>query len=80
MYYLAEWIGADALDLGYEIERGREAWLEGGESPLWGDIYEDTVAILRISYREKRPPIFPKHRRCYSRMEWFGRRVSLLSP
>ena len=45
MYYLAEWIGADALDLGYEMERGREAWLEGGESPLWGDIYEDTVAI-----------------------------------
>ena len=45
MYYLAEWIGADALDLGYEIERGREAWLEDGESPLWGDIYEDTVAI-----------------------------------
>lgn len=45
MFYLAEWIGADALDLGYEMERGREAWLEGGESPLWGDIYEDTVAI-----------------------------------
>ncbi|MBS73133.1 MAG: hypothetical protein CMA91_02625 [Euryarchaeota archaeon] len=45
MYYLAEWIGADALNLGYEIERGREAWLESGESPLWGDIYEDTVAI-----------------------------------
>ena len=45
MYHLAEWIGADALNLGYEIERGREAWLEGGESPLWGDIYEDTVAI-----------------------------------
>ena len=45
MYYLAEWIGADAIDLGYEIERGREAWLESGESPLWGDIYEDTVAI-----------------------------------
>ena len=45
MYYLAEWIGADALNLGYEMERGREAWLEGGESPLWGDIYEDTVAI-----------------------------------
>ena len=45
MYYLAEWIGADALDLGYEIERGREAWLADGESPLWGDIYEDTVAI-----------------------------------
>ena len=45
LYYLAEWIGADALDLGNEIERGREAWLAGGESPLWGDIYEDTVAI-----------------------------------
>ena len=45
MYYLAEWIGGDALYLGYEIDRGREAWLEGGESPLWGDIYEDTVAI-----------------------------------
>ena len=45
MYYLAEWIGADALDLGYEIERGREAWLADGESPLWGDIYEDTVAV-----------------------------------
>ena len=25
MYYLAEWIGADALNLGYEMERGREA-------------------------------------------------------
>ena len=45
MYHLAEWIGADALDLGYEIERGREAWLEGGESPLWGVEYVDTVAI-----------------------------------
>ena len=45
MFHLAEWIGADALDLGYEMERGREAWLDGGESPLWGDIYEDTVAI-----------------------------------
>lgn len=45
MFYLAEWIGADALNLGYEMERGREAWLDGGESPLWGDIYEDTVAI-----------------------------------
>ena len=45
MYYLAEWIGGDALDLGYEIERGREAWLADGESPLWGDIYEDTVAV-----------------------------------
>ena len=45
MFHLAEWIGADALDLGYEMERGRQAWLESGESPLWGDIYEDTVAI-----------------------------------
>lgn len=45
MFHLAEWIGADALDLGNEMQRGREAWLEGGESPLWGDIYEDTVAI-----------------------------------
>lgn len=45
MFHLAEWIGADALNLGYEMERGREAWLESGESPLWGDIYEDTVAI-----------------------------------
>lgn len=45
MYHLAEWIGADALDLGYEIERGREAWLEDGESPLWGVEYVDTVAI-----------------------------------
>ena len=45
MFHLAEWIGADALDLGNEMARGREAWLEGGESPLWGDIYEDTVAI-----------------------------------
>lgn len=45
MFYLAEWIGADALGLSYEMERGKQAWLEGGESPLWGDIYEDTVAI-----------------------------------
>ena len=45
MYHLAEWIGADALDLSYEINRGREAWLEGGETPLWGIEYTDTVAI-----------------------------------
>jgi hypothetical protein len=38
MYHLAEWIGGDALDLGNEIERGREAWLEGGESP-YGAIF-----------------------------------------
>ena len=44
MYHLAEWIGADALDLGYEIESGRESWLEGGEASL-RDIYEDTVTI-----------------------------------
>ena len=45
MFHLAEWIGADALDLGYEMERGREEWLAAGESPLWGNQYTDTVAI-----------------------------------
>ena len=45
MYHLAEWIGADAFDLSYQIERGREEWATGGESPLWGNNYQDTVAI-----------------------------------
>ena len=45
MFYLAEWIGADALNLSYQMERGAAAWAAGGESPLWGDAYEDTVAI-----------------------------------
>lgn len=45
MFHLAEWIGADALDLAYQMERGREEWLAGGESPLWGDDYVDMVAI-----------------------------------
>ena len=45
MFHLAEWIGADALDLGYQMERGREEWLAGGESPLWGNEYADMVAI-----------------------------------
>jgi hypothetical protein len=45
MFHLAEWIGADALDLGYQMERGREEWLAGGESPLWGNDYVDMVAI-----------------------------------
>tara|TARA_B100000768_G_scaffold147736_1_gene141399 strand:+ start:246 stop:1868 length:1623 start_codon:yes stop_codon:yes gene_type:complete len=45
MYHLAEWIGADAFDLAYQIERGREEWAAGGESPLWQNNYQDTVAI-----------------------------------
>lgn len=45
MYHLAEWIGADALNLASQMERGREEWLAGGESPLWGNQYTDTVAI-----------------------------------
>ena len=45
MFHLAEWIGADALDLASQMERGREEWLAGGESPLWGNKYTDTVAI-----------------------------------
>jgi hypothetical protein len=45
MFHLAEWIGADALDLAYQMERGREEWLAGGESPLWGADYVDMVAI-----------------------------------
>jgi hypothetical protein len=45
MYHLAEWIGADAFDLSYQIERGREEWAAAGESPLWENNYEDVVAI-----------------------------------
>jgi len=45
MYHLAEWIGADAFDLGYQIERGRAEWAASGENPLWQNNYEDTVAI-----------------------------------
>ena len=45
MYHLAEWIGADAFDLAYQIERGREEWVAGGENPLWQNNYQDTVAI-----------------------------------
>ena len=45
MYHLAEWIGADAFDLSYQIERGREEWAATGENPLWQNNYEDTVAI-----------------------------------
>ena len=45
MFHLAEWIGADAFDLGYQMERGRTEWLAGGESPLWQNNYEDVVAI-----------------------------------
>jgi len=45
MYHLAEWIGSDALNLSYQIERGRVEWEAGGESPLWQNQYEDVVAI-----------------------------------
>ena len=45
MFHLAEWIGADALDLAYQMERGAAEWAAGGENPLWQAQYEDTVAI-----------------------------------
>ena len=45
MYHLAEWIAADALNLSYQIERGRAEWEASGESPLWGNQYEDVVAV-----------------------------------
>ena len=45
MFYLAEWIGADALNLAYQMERGAAEWAAGGEGPLWQIEYEDTVAI-----------------------------------
>lgn len=45
MYHLAEWIGADAFDLSYQIERGRNEWAAAGENPLWQNNYQDTVAI-----------------------------------
>jgi hypothetical protein len=45
MYHLAEWIGSDALDLAYQIERGEAEWAAVGENPLWQDQYEDMVAI-----------------------------------
>ena len=45
MFHLAEWIGADALDLAYQMERGAAEWAAGGEDPLWQIQYEDTVAI-----------------------------------
>ena len=45
MFHLAEWIGSDALDLAYEMERGAAEWAAGGEDPLWQIEYEDTVAI-----------------------------------
>ena len=45
MFHLAEWIGADALDLAYQMERGAAEWVTGGESPLWQNQYQDTVAI-----------------------------------
>lgn len=45
MYHLAEWIGSDALNLSSQIENGRIEWENGGEAPLWGNQYNDTVAI-----------------------------------
>lgn len=45
MFHLAEWIGADAFDLSYQMERGRTEWLAAGETPLWQNQYEDVVAI-----------------------------------
>ena len=45
MYHMAEWIGSDALDLAYQMERGKAEWAAVGENPLWQDQYEDMVAI-----------------------------------
>ncbi len=45
MFHLAEWIGADALDLAYQMERGAAEWAAVGENPLWQVEYEDMVAI-----------------------------------
>jgi len=45
MYNLAEWIGTGQLGLEREIARGWEAWSNDGESAMWSDQYEDTVAI-----------------------------------
>lgn len=45
MYNLAYWIASDALGLSYELERGKQAWASGGETPLWNDPFVDTVAI-----------------------------------
>ena len=45
MFHLAEWIGSDALDLAYQMERGAAEWAAVGEDPLWQQQYEDTVAI-----------------------------------
>ncbi|MGB0700619.1 MAG: M28 family metallopeptidase [Candidatus Poseidoniaceae archaeon] len=45
MYHMAEWIGSDALDLAYQMERGKAEWAAVGESPLWQNEYEDMVAI-----------------------------------
>ena len=45
MYNLAYWIASDALNLSYQLEMGRQAWSEGGETPLWNEEFVDTVAI-----------------------------------
>ena len=45
MFHLAEWIGADALNLAYQMERGAAEWAASGEGPLWQNEYQDMVSI-----------------------------------
>ena len=45
MYELAEWIGAGQLGLEKEIENGWNHWVADGESAMWTNQYEDSVAI-----------------------------------
>ena len=45
MYELAEWVGAGQLGLEKEIANGWAAWSADGESAMWTNNYEDTVAI-----------------------------------
>jgi hypothetical protein len=45
MYELAEWIGAGQLGLETQIAKGWAAWSADGESAMWSNQYEDTVAI-----------------------------------
>ena len=52
MFHLAEWIGADALDLGNEMERGREAWLEVEKARCGGHLRRHR-SHLRIANRSK---------------------------
>ena len=45
-----------------------EAWLEGGESPLWGDIYEDTVAFMNLLLQE----VTTNHSKTSALLLWDG--------